>query len=133
MQTKQCTKCKRELPLEQFNWRDKSAGTRRADCKECHSKYVKIQYQKRKQIVQDIKSNCACAKCGETRGYVLDYHHVDPNEKDNTIARLTSNSTKIENVLEEVKKCIVLCANCHREYHYLQQLNNELTIDDYLK
>ena len=83
--------------------------------------------------MQDIKSNCACAKCGETRGYVLDYHHVDPNEKDSTIARLTSNSTKIENVLEEVKKCIVLCANCHREYHYLQQLNNELTIDDYLK
>lgn len=41
METKICTKCGRELPLESFNWRDKSKGTRRADCKECHNGYMK--------------------------------------------------------------------------------------------
>lgn len=132
MQTKICTKCGRELPLDQFNWRNKAAGTRRADCKECHNGYVKQQYQKRKQIVQELKSNCSCAKCGDTRGYVLDYHHIDPNVKDATVARLTSNSTKIETALAEIEKCIVLCANCHREFHYLQQQNSDLTIEEYL-
>ena len=45
METKICTKCGRELPIDQFNWRDKSKGTRRADCKECHSNYMNLLFQ----------------------------------------------------------------------------------------
>ena len=45
METKVCTKCGRELPLDQFNWRNKTKGTRRADCKECHCGYMKNQYK----------------------------------------------------------------------------------------
>ena len=48
MEVKVCTKCGRELPLDQFNWRDKTKGTRRADCKECHSGFMKIKYQEKK-------------------------------------------------------------------------------------
>ena len=32
----------------------------------------------------------------------------------------------------ELQKCIVLCANCHREFHYLQDKDNSLTIDKYI-
>lgn len=42
METKICSKCGRELPIDQFNWRNKAKGTRRADCKECHSGYMKM-------------------------------------------------------------------------------------------
>ena len=49
METKICTKCGRELPLDQFNWRDKAKGTRRADCKQCHSGYMKAKYQEKKK------------------------------------------------------------------------------------
>ena len=94
---------------------------------------MKQKYQEKKNIVQEIKSSCSCAKCGQTRGYVLDFHHINPNEKSDSIARLTSNNSKLDKVYDEMKKCIVLCANCHREFHYLQQRNEELTIEDYLK
>ena len=93
---------------------------------------MKQKYQEKKNLVQEIKSSCACAKCGETRGYVLDFHHISPNEKSETIARLTSNTSNMNKVYDEIKKCIVLCANCHREFHYLQERNQEFTIEDYL-
>ena len=132
METKICSKCGRELPIDQFNWRNKSKGTRRADCKKCHSGYMKQKYQEKKQEINEIKSNCCCAKCGESRGYVLDFHHINPETKENTIARLTSNSYRIDKVYDEMKKCIVLCANCHREFHYLETLDSEFTLEQYL-
>ena len=132
METKVCSKCGRELPIDQFNWRNKSKGTRRADCKECHSGYMKQKYQEKKQEINEIKSNCCCAKCSESRGYVLDFHHINPDTKENTIARLTSNSYRIDKVYDEMKKCIVLCANCHREFHYLETLDSEFTLEQYL-
>jgi predicted HNH restriction endonuclease len=33
---------------------------------------------------------------------------------------------------EELKKCIPICSNCHREFHYLEKQNN-ITIKEYLK
>ena len=131
METKICTKCGKELSIEEFNFRNKAAGTRRSECKYCHSAYMKEQYRKKKELVQDIKSERKCAKCGENRGYCLDFHHLDPTKKDNTVARLTSNNYRLDKVYEEIEKCIVLCANCHREFHFLEE-NEKLTIEQYL-
>ena len=134
METKVCTKCGRELSLDMFNWRDKTKGTRRADCKECHSGYMKKKYQENKGIVSEIKASQGCAKCGDTRSYVLDYHHIDPETKSGTVARMVSNhyTSLNEETLNEIKKCAVLCANCHREWHYLKERNNELTFEEYI-
>ena len=132
METKVCTKCGRELPIDQYYWRDKKAGKRRSECKDCHNGYVKQKYQERKENIDDLKSSLKCAKCGDSRFYVLDFHHKDPKEKDNTIARLTANQASEERLNQELQKCICLCANCHREFHYLENQNG-LTIDEYLK
>ena len=131
METKICTKCGKELPLDAFPWRDKKKGTRRADCKECHSGYMKQQYAQKKNIIEEQKAQQKCAKCGESRGYVLDYHHLNPEEKETTIARMTSNKYKLEDIQKEVEKCIVLCANCHREFHHFEKQNG-ITILEYL-
>jgi len=58
-----------------------------------------------------------CQICGYNKSIAaLDFHHVNPLEKDKSIKNLICGSwTKIEN---ELKKCILLCANCHREHHY---------------
>lgn len=132
MNTKICTKCGRELPLEQFHWRNKAKGTRRSECKECHNDFMKKQYQDKKEIVQELKSQSKCAKCGESRGYVLDYHHIDPSIKSNDIARMTSSKYQLDEVFKEIEKCVCLCSNCHREFHYLENREN-ITIYDYLK
>ena len=131
METKICTKCKKELPIEDFNWRSKEKGTRRSECKYCHTEYMKKIYEEKKEIVSNLKTQFKCQKCGDDRSYVLDFHHVDTSQKENTIARMTSNTYSIESVLNEIKKCIVLCSNCHREFHYLEE-NCELNIDEYL-
>lgn len=132
METKICSKCNQELPIDNFYWRNKAKGIRRADCKNCHNKYVKEKNQEKKDEIQEIKSKCKCEKCGDSRGYVLDFHHIDPKTKIDTIARLTSSNRNKEIVQKEIEKCIVLCSNCHREYHYLQKRNEDLDIETYI-
>lgn len=133
METKICTKCGKELPITDFNWRNKQAGTRRSECKYCHSDYMKKQYQQKRQAIEQIKTQCCCAKCGESRGYVLDFHHKDPSMKENTVARLVAGNYQLDKAKQEIEKCVVLCANCHREFHYFNSLKPDFTLEDYLQ
>lgn len=129
METKICSRCKRELPLTQFYSRGN--GKLRSECKECHKEYVKSKYQERKGAIGEVKASIGCAKCGDTRSYVLDFHHKDPSIKDANIARMTSNKNRLEDIQKEIDKCVVLCSNCHREFHHLE-FTQGLTIDEYL-
>lgn len=131
METKVCTKCKRELPIDDFNWRDKKRGTRRSECKYCHTEHMRNAYDTKKNFISEIKSQISCQKCGENKEYVLDFHHIDRKNKENTIARMTSNYYNLNRIMEEIEKCIVLCANCHREFHYLEE-NCGITLESYL-
>lgn len=130
MDTKICSKCKKELPITEFYSRGN--GRYRSECKTCHKDYVKSQYAKRKEFIAELKKEYGCKKCGDTRPYVLDFHHINPDEKEETIARLSANSTRLERVEEEINKCVVLCANCHREFHYLNETTG-ITLEEYLQ
>ena len=58
-----------------------------------------------------------CLDCGLESEFstVYDFHHLDPSVKENGISKLMSYSwNKIET---ELKKCVMLCANCHRIRH----------------
>lgn len=57
-----------------------------------------------------------CVKCGETRKCSINFHHIDPTTK--TVA-LSHGSIGKARIIEESKKCVCLCANCHKEFHYL--------------
>ena len=134
METKICTKCGRELPLDQFNWRSKAKGTRRDDCKDCHNGYMKEKYREKKLEIQDLKQGLKCAKCGYDRcGAALDFHHINPDEKDERIAQMISNRYSLDKIYEEIKKCVVLCANCHREFHAIEHENIGFTIEQFLQ
>ena len=57
-----------------------------------------------------------CAICGYHKcNTALEFHHLDPVEKEFTLGANTNIST--EKALEEMQKCVLLCANCHRELH----------------
>lgn len=57
-----------------------------------------------------------CERCGYNKCIdALDFHHRDPNEKDFTIG---GKSWSFERLKKEADKCILVCANCHREIHY---------------
>lgn len=72
-----------------------------------------------------------CLKCGDTRPYLLSFHHLDKNDKDNTPSRYIANS-QFEQFFDEIKKCCLLCNNCHAEFHYFEA-NENLTIEQYLE
>lgn len=55
---------------------------------------------------------CGYDKCKEA----LEFHHVNPSTKDFTIGQLKI--IKWEKLKEEIQKCVLVCANCHREIHY---------------
>lgn len=60
----------------------------------------------------------ACTQCGlkydGKNACVFDFHHTDESQKAFNIAPFTKND---EDLLEESKKCILVCANCHRMVH----------------
>ena len=125
-----CRICGLEKPEEDFYFRNKQKGIRRTDCKECHKNYQKNKVYDNKSILEELKSNLMCEKCNEKRTYCLDFHHVDKENKNNTIARLIVHSS-LKDAFMELKKCVCLCSNCHREFHYLEQKNN-ISLCDYL-
>ena len=120
--TQICSNCKKEKSLSEFYVRSKNKSGVQSMCKDC----VKEKYNKNRQKkALNIKLKLVkmmggkCSECGieaTLENYVIfDFHHTDPNKKEFTISALSSSQEKIA---KEIKKCIVLCANCHRLYHY---------------
>lgn len=79
--------------------------------------------QRDKIWLTNIKKELVCSICGENRHWVLDFHHKNPEEKEDNISNLLAKTTKLK-ILEEISKCDILCANCHRDLHY--KLHNRL-------
>lgn len=57
-----------------------------------------------------------CYHCGEHHIACLEHHHIDPSTKAFPVAHWPY--YRIEQVMKEVAKCIVLCANCHRKVEW---------------
>ena len=129
METKKCSKCQRDLPVSHFHKNGFDSQGRqkyRGYCKDCANNLEKARYQKKKNFIDSKKQSCQ--KCGDSRAYVLDFHHKDRTEKEFTIGRLKKGSLDL--IQSEIDKCIVLCANCHREFHHLEKQG--ITLDEYL-
>lgn len=70
----------------------------------------------------------SCARCGYNNCLkALEFHHLDPNKKDFTIS---NDHFKLLDAVEESKKCVLLCANCHRELHEGLWSINEIKIEE---
>ena len=55
-----------------------------------------------------------CAKCGFSDIRALDWHHLDPNEKVNSISEMIRDRVSMDKLQAELDKCELICANCHR-------------------
>ncbi len=57
-----------------------------------------------------------CERCGYNKcKQALEFHHRNEKNKKFTICHATRNLYKKQDIINEAKKCILLCANCHRE------------------
>lgn len=128
---KKCRTCEEEKLAADFR-KDKSQNDGyRTECKVCSRAYHQAAYtikygesaRTRSRVkhaektirINEYKASCGCAKCDEREPVCLEFHHLDPSEKDFVIS--TSATRSWEKVEAEMLKCVVLCANCHRKVH----------------
>ena len=93
METKICSKCGIEKSLSEYHKNGfKSDGSQkyRGYCKACANKRETERYWEKREFIDGYRT--VCAKCGESRSHVLDFHHKDPKEKEFTIGRLKKGS-----------------------------------------
>lgn len=80
------------------------------------SHFVSERRRKLKRMAVELKGG-RCQICGYNKCIgAMDFHHVDEEKKsfDLSSRGLTRSWARIE---EEIKKCVLVCANCHREIH----------------
>ena len=90
-------------------------SAKRYKCSKCQSEAVQKRRDKTKQILVEYKGG-KCEICGYDKCIsALEFHHINPEEKDFSFSDNTNRSW--ESTKQEIKKCILICANCHREIH----------------
>ncbi|ATI16609.1 hypothetical protein [Salmonella phage LVR16A] len=119
-ETKVCPDCSVEYPLttEYFYANGTQASGRKkwkAACKSCDLSRRK---RKTEEVILEVFPSLSCEVCGYSKcKAALDFHHLDPSEKDFNLARITSTNMAKDKVIAELRKCVLLCSNCHREHH----------------
>jgi hypothetical protein len=132
-----CTVCKEAKDTTEFFAKDKSKGWLHSQCKSCYKtkrlSFMEEHYAKygdayrarariRKAAIKKIRQEQlyeylqgkACENCGFNDMRALDFDHQDPKTKRFGIARAITNCYAWEEILCEINKCKLLCANCHR-------------------
>jgi endogenous inhibitor of DNA gyrase (YacG/DUF329 family) len=105
----------RTCPLCGKSFKPKTAAANhRVCCYECMPEGTQLT---RGMFLAKIKQKRggACIRCGyNTCIKALEFHHMDPSEKDFTIS---NDHFKLQEAIDESEKCILICSNCHRELH----------------
>jgi len=148
MDKKICNKCKNEKELDEFGNNKSKKDGKQLTCKicvseqqlKCYHKDKTKYFQRNKKVKTKIKDEfitfkktLSCSKCNDNRYYVLDFHHLEKTLKFDWIHKILFNYGGINSnkFKEEIEKCVVLCSNCHREFHHLER-ENQLNIHTYL-
>ncbi len=73
-------------------------------------------------FVKNIKENASCVDCGmKYPYYVMDFDHLE--DKDFGVSYLMSTG-RIKALKNEIKKCEIVCSNCHRQRTYKRMMLN---------
>jgi len=144
--TKVCSCCKIEKSWDDFYMRNDTKAPQ-SQCKKCTLIRTKEHYQKNKETIKlkhkspivrakmykqrfervrknkqkaiDYKGG-KCARCGYNKCMAaMDFHHIDLSKKERQVSDILGGAW--EKSKKELDKCILLCANCHRELHYVEK------------
>jgi hypothetical protein len=125
-----CGRCGELKPVEEFAWRRKEKGQRHNYCRPCHADYHREHYlanreryiaqaaaqkqalrlERTRYLIEYFKTH-PCVDCGETDPVVLEFDHLRDKSFDISQKLI---SYRWQRILDEIEKCEVVCANCHR-------------------
>ena len=140
---KKCSRCKKDKvcsedkELSEFHRR--ANGKWYSYCKECHREYTAAHYEANKEkylakarrydkghrekayawLFQYFREH-PCIDCGETNPIVLEFDHRDGEKKECAVSSLLNGYRRLT-VEQEIAKCDVRCANCHRKRTAIQR------------
>ncbi len=81
--------------------------------------YYSERRKKIRALLSFYKETLGCAHCGEMNPIILQFHHIDPTSVKHyrhsygRTSALSANGGNFAGIFAEVRKCIILCANCH--------------------
>jgi hypothetical protein len=81
------------------------------------AKWVVAGRRKRRDMVLAYLQDHPCVRCGFSDPRALDFHHRNPLDKTASIGLMVNQNANMGRILEEITKCDILCANCHRIHH----------------
>lgn len=142
---KTCTVCRAEKTLAEFGKNKTKSDGLQSHCLSCGRERNKSWYAQNKEYQNEktskqskarrelyvsrtrkIASSYGCQLCKECDPVVLDFHHV--RDKKFHIADAVGTGVSWERIDQEIQKCVVLCANCHRRVHAGQlQIDESMT------
>jgi len=127
-----CCMCREDKPEAAFAFRNIATGQLQSHCRECHAAYRRQHYldntptyienervrvrahrERNRELLRQYLLGHPCVDCGEADPVVLDFDHRDPSLKRIDVPQLAAHQTWAS-VLQEIEKCDVRCASCHR-------------------
>lgn len=105
----------KDLEAKKINQKKNTRAYYERNREEIKKRAATLKRQKRKEWYA-FKATFACIHCGFSHPAALDFHHVD-----RTNYRSVNKLAQFGNykaAKEEIKKCVCLCANCHRIHHH---------------
>jgi len=133
---KKCHKCKIDKELTSFNKNKRMVDGLQTICKPCKKEEDARLYKanpsqtkaRNKRYSDKVKiwwgeyrKSLSCSICSESRYWVLDFHHLERDNKDYNIGDMVCSGYSISKILNEINKCICVCSNCHRDIHHQER------------
>ena len=133
-----CPRCKEEKPLSEFYKNKRNKDGLQHACKVCKSVYDSKYYkenidktkyrkdrlawkaqarEKAREFVESYKEDKGCHTCNESDPLMIDFHHMNSEDKEFTISSKIQSGLSIEKIQKEIDKCVCLCVKCHRRVH----------------
>ena len=122
-----CSRCKAKKFDSHFAFKSIKTGRKQPSCKHCQNRYTKEHYiankkkyrlnrekgrNKKKTYIANYLKKHPCVDCGEDDIIVLEFDHIRGEKKEHVSRMVCLNS--LEDIIKEIDKCAVRCANCHR-------------------
>lgn len=122
MELKVCRTCQQELSISDFSVLSKhrKSGIKyNCDCNNCRATRRRENSKRTKALAVEYKGG----KCNDCLQVVhqaaFEFHHLDPKTKEKDLTHfLNDRAVLTDKAKQELDKCVLLCANCHRVRHF---------------